>query len=75
MNIISQHCVRIIPHATEQIWLGWEVHYSLNIGVVMSRIPVLEPIGFLDDKNSILDITIYSVTTNIVDEKESSSWY
>ena len=75
MNIISQHCVRIVPHATEKIWLGWKVHYSLNIGMIMSRIPVLEARGFVDDKNGMLDITIYSVATNIVDEKESISWY
>ena len=41
----------------------------------MSRIPVLETRGFVDDKNGILEITIHSVTTNIVDEKESISWY
>ena len=41
----------------------------------MSRIPVLETRGFVDDKIGILDITIHSVTTNIVDKKESISWY
>ena len=44
------------------------VHYSLNIGLVMSRLPVFKTRDSIDYKNIVLDITIYTVFIKLVDE-------
>ena len=42
------------------------IHYSLNIGVLMSTLPVLKIRDSKDYEIGNVDITTYSVTTKIV---------
>ena len=44
------------------------IHYSLNIGVLMSRLPVFKTRDNTDYKNVGLDITIYIVFIKLVIE-------
>ena len=44
------------------------IHYSLNIGVLMSRLPVFKTRDYTDYENVGLDITIYIVFIKLVDE-------
>ena len=44
------------------------IHYSLNIRVLMSRLPVFETRGSINYENVGLDITIYTVFIRLVDE-------
>ena len=44
------------------------IHYSLNIGVVMSRLPVFKTRDSIDYENVGLDITIYIVFIKLVNE-------
>ena len=42
------------------------IHYSLNIGVLMSRLPVFKTRDNTDYENVGLDITIYIVLSNLI---------
>ena len=44
------------------------IHYSLNIGVLMLRLPVLKTRDYTDYENVGLDITIYIVFIKLVNE-------
>ena len=44
------------------------IYYLLNIGVLMSRFPVLETRSSIDYENVGLDITIYIVFIKLVNE-------
>ena len=51
------------------------IHYSLNIGVLMSTLPVLKIRESKDYEIDNVDITTYSVTTKIVVGKEPNLRY
>ena len=51
------------------------IHYSLNIEVLMSTLPVLKIRDSKDYEIGNVDNATYSVTTKIVVGKEPNLWY